>query len=687
MTRLAARRESAANRQASRKGFAMNAIWINIDEIFAWVARASLYAVAVIAVIVFAQALMRRALSAKWICALWIILLLRLAIPSGPEFGLSLWNLAPQLWVQQAISGSEIPAMQQGMAELNVQALSGGFFDDALQTAESEAAIAQGESPRPELWALLPIIWLAGALSLMCGIIIGNLRLWNTVRRLPLTADRALLELLEECRQSMRVRAKAGLVVTSRVKSPVLFGFIRPRILLPADLARELPFDSLRYILLHELAHLKRRDVLVGWLTAFLQSLHWFNPLVWWAFGRLRFDRELACDEQALSLVPEEEHRRYGDVLIGMLERYNCVHHMPAIAGILENKRQLKRRLVMIKKFKRPARREIIAFAALFAVLSIGLLTEPLLSRAGERGAFGESGIFENNVYSDCFHNGLAYSLGAIIQTENSPMRCQADGSWTKAENWEIGIAPSPPQSGEQNGIIGNDDSDYLQNFLQFYHQAPDPDPDRGSQSPPQSGEQNGIIGNDDSDYQQKLSQFYRLTFQYPRQALQAIEAFERRYANSDYIPHVRRMKAALLELNTEDAAVDKGNVTSAEPVLSGNAVISIALVQNYITYYTAEDARKELPTGLPTDAKLIHSVDPVYPEAARAAQIFGSVILSVKVDEKGTVADITILSGHELLRQAVLDAARQWRFSPATINRAPVRDVVIFSVSFSSYD
>jgi len=349
----------------------MNILGINLDEIFVWVTRASLYAVAVIAITVLVQMLTRRALSAKWIYALWIVLLLRLLIPMGPESGWSLWNLASQGgWVQQ--QGAD-------PGNVSVTVVSGSM-------AMTDAALIQNEnySMWPALRAFIPVLWLAGALLTMCGIIIGNLRLWNTVRRLPFVTDHALLELFEECRQSMRVQTVVGLIVTDRVKSPVLFGFIRPRVLLPADLVRELPPERLRYIMLHELAHLKRHDILTGWVLAFLQSLHWFNPLVWWAFRRMRFDRELACDEQVLSRVQETERRHYGDVLIGMLERFNHIHHLPAIAGILENKDQLKRRLVMIRKFRRPARREIIAFAALLAVLSIALLTEPqsLLSQS-----------------------------------------------------------------------------------------------------------------------------------------------------------------------------------------------------------------------------------------------------------------------------------------------------------------
>jgi hypothetical protein len=138
--------------------------------------------------------------------------------------------------------------------------------------------------------------------------------------------------------------------------------------------------------LLHELAHLKRGDIVTGWIVAILQSLPWFNPVIWWAFYRMRCDRETACDALVLSRMSDGARRHYGDALIGTMERFNHPQHQPAIvAGIIENKEQLKRRLVMIKKFRCPARREIAAVAVLFAVLSIALLTEPrpLLSQTG----------------------------------------------------------------------------------------------------------------------------------------------------------------------------------------------------------------------------------------------------------------------------------------------------------------
>ena len=70
------------------------------------------------------------------------------------------------------------------------------------------------------------------------------------------------------------------------------------------------------------MSHIKRRDILTGWLMTALQILHWFNPLVWLAFHRMRVDRELACDALALSYASAEESQPYGRTIIKLLESF-----------------------------------------------------------------------------------------------------------------------------------------------------------------------------------------------------------------------------------------------------------------------------------------------------------------------------------------------------------------------------
>ena len=161
-------------------------------------------------------------------------------------------------------------------------------------------------------WHITSGIWLAGTLSLVIGIAVINLRLWHSMRKLRLVTEQRLLDLLEDCKQQMRVRTVVGLVMTDRVKKPVVVWIYLSAGVIARRLYRHVRYEELRYIFLHELAHLKRGDIWIGWIVALMQSLHWFNPLVWWAFVRMRADRELACDSLVLSHVQGEEIGCYG---------------------------------------------------------------------------------------------------------------------------------------------------------------------------------------------------------------------------------------------------------------------------------------------------------------------------------------------------------------------------------------
>jgi hypothetical protein len=183
------------------------------------------------------------------------------------------------------------------------------------------------------------------------------------------------MNLLEDCKQAMGVRVPVTLVETAGVGSPALYGFVRPRLLLPAGLTRSFSLEELRYVFLHELGHIKRRDIPIGWLITALQILHWFNPLVWLAFHRMRVDRELACDALALSHVREEENRRYGQTILKLLEHFGRSAWAPSLAGTVENRNQIKERIRMIAKFKKSNRGPVLA-AALFAGLGLTTLTD-----------------------------------------------------------------------------------------------------------------------------------------------------------------------------------------------------------------------------------------------------------------------------------------------------------------------
>lgn len=83
-------------------------------------------------------------------------------------------------------------------------------------------------------------------------------------------------------------------------------------------------------------------------------------------------------------------------------------------------------------------------------------------------------------------------------------------------------------------------------------------------------------------------------------------------------------------------------------------------------------------------EAKLMRSVDPVYPEQARRAGISGEVLLQATIDEKGRVSDVKVVRGHRLLNAAAIEAVRQWQYSPALLNGNPMSVPTYVTLKFS---
>jgi beta-lactamase regulating signal transducer with metallopeptidase domain len=322
--------------------------------------KASGQAAVLIVLILAAQWVLGRRLRPGWRYALWLLVVVRLALPWTVPSALSVFNLL-------SFSKASENVISQ---KLNPGALASTAEGGVRRTSE---VLASADAPR---WRLslpwLPLLWGAGALALAAYIAKTHYRLWRCVTPCRVMIDSQVLSLLEDCKQQMGVRVPVTLVETAVVDGPCLFGFLRPRLLLPPGLTRDFSRDELRYVFLHELAHVRRHDIPLGWLMALLQILHWFNPLVWLAFSRMSADRELACDALALSHAGDEDNKPYGRTIVKLLESFGHSLRAPSLAGISEDKQQMKERIAMIAKFQKTNRGTALAFS-LF--VGLGLLT------------------------------------------------------------------------------------------------------------------------------------------------------------------------------------------------------------------------------------------------------------------------------------------------------------------------
>jgi len=330
----------------------------NLEAVFGWLLAASWQASVLVLFVLLIQGMLGARLNPRWRYALWLLVLLRLVLPTLPESTLSLFQFAPQPPVS----------------------LIAPVTEPIFPTAPLPAPPIDLPSPEPihpfSLYSLLALVWLAGAMILLVLTWHVNRQFARQMRNSPETTDPDLLKLLATTKTELGLRRSIRLIECAQVESPAIMGLFHPTLLLPADVREKFDATELRLIFLHEMAHLKRGDVIVQGLIALLQILHWFNPVLWLAFRQIRADREPATDALVLSRAGEDEKERYGLMLIKLLEHFNQRHSLPTLVGILEDKDQFKRRFSLIAKFTRGAYGWSLLGALVIGVLTVACLTK-----------------------------------------------------------------------------------------------------------------------------------------------------------------------------------------------------------------------------------------------------------------------------------------------------------------------
>ena len=224
------------------------------------------------------------------------------------------------------------------------------------------------------LLSWLVIVWLAG-IATIGSLYLGNLLKFRRIRLAARTAGESAGRILEACKTELRVRRTVRILESCAVESPTVVGWFRPTILLPLGLEVRLDAVRLRHVILHELAHVKRNDVLVSWIAALAQLLHWFNPAVWQAARLMRADMESASDAHVLGRLSRAERSEYGDMLLHLADSDAA---RPSYGlGIADHHGDLKARLIGIARFSPASFAARLTAAIGLVILSGAALIQP----------------------------------------------------------------------------------------------------------------------------------------------------------------------------------------------------------------------------------------------------------------------------------------------------------------------
>ncbi|MBV7274810.1 peptidase M56 [Clostridiaceae bacterium UIB06] len=349
--------------------------------LFNWIVQLSVAASILVVLIIIIRNLHRNIFGAKFQYIIWFVVVLRLIVPQLPTSSISIFNYIPKVNQMPPIIVANKNIQNTRIISTGARVNSAyGVYDDkdTFRGAglTSFSYIAKTTPLDQSINFIFSLIWIIGVLGISIYKMSIYIHFHNKIKKGYYMCDGEISNVLENCKNKMNITGNIKLVQTERVISPSLIGFIRPIILLPKNIEEIVPIDKLNYIFIHELAHLKRGDVVTNWIILILRTLHWFNPTIQYGLVKMCEDMEISCDSLALSYINDDETKAYGLTILTLAEKLSTHTRLPGMASLVSNKSKMKRRIIMIKLFNKKSYKLSAMAMATILVLGCSVLTD-----------------------------------------------------------------------------------------------------------------------------------------------------------------------------------------------------------------------------------------------------------------------------------------------------------------------
>jgi protein TonB len=496
-------------------------------------------------------------------------------------------------------------------------------------------------------WLLLIAVFLFAGILLRLAWIAISIRRLGRLRREG-RADAA-------CEEHDELQRMLGTCAAIRwvpgLGQPVTFGVRRPFVLLP-DSLQDRPAAVQRAVLCHELLHVQRRDWV--WLLAeeVVRAAFWFHPGVWWLVSRIQLAREEVVDE--LAVLATGARRTYIQALLTFADETPM-----APAAAFSRRRHLFRRIVLIsKESAMSSRRVVISCAATAAVVLAGTWLGV--------GAFP-------------LQQGVGILGGPALRTDAGPLERRANPITPEnpIPRRFFSVMPRYPEEARAAGLRAT--VRLLVTLDQFGRVAEV----RGSGVPVlmrREGDQLVFSAVRPGPNDPRASESAMLPF--VDAAFDAVRQWQ-------YEPPARPPISFVLAMAFSPENVEAGLVQHGGPSTLGLRP----------GYAPPPPPPPPPPPATPpagwSEGVLrvggaikpptrVTNVNPVYPDAARAAGVQGVVVLEARIEPDGRVGQARILRSVPLLDQAALDAVMQWEYEPTLLNGVPVPVLLTVTTSFT---
>ena len=273
--------------------------------------------------------------------SLWAIVAIRLIFPFSIESVLSLVPSANT--IPEEIVYAREPVIDSGVDSINH--IVNPIITEAFAPSNELTSI----NPIQVFLAVAELFWIVGIIAMTLYALISYIRIAYKIREAIYLGDR-----IYSC---------------DNIPSPFILGTFRPRIIIPSKMDE----SDKKYVVAHEMAHIKRGDHLWKPLGFLLLTVYWFNPIIWVAYILLCRDIELACDEKVIRDMCAEDKKAYSTALLNCSMPQRMVTACPLAFGEVG----VKKRIKSVLNYKKPAFWLIVAAILITVAVSVGFLTNP----------------------------------------------------------------------------------------------------------------------------------------------------------------------------------------------------------------------------------------------------------------------------------------------------------------------
>lgn len=413
--------------------------------------RASWQAAVLFAVVFVLLRFTKRWIAPKYRVLFWSVPLVRMLILVVPASSISMFNAAKSLPLTVGTSNPSMLGQYLDAADAQgwhadgngngQQHLVLGTDSIALPTQSAAASEAPNRTLW-NLWAIALMIWVTGVVIALTRWLIGFVRLQAIIRQArPIEEIRDLDQPLKELLSSDRRRLR--ILVTEIELGPATAGVVRPVILIPTRMAKDLDNEELTAVIQHEWHHICRCDAAILGLARLAAIIHWFNPLVYLNKIILRREIELAVDAATISDFGDAQRQTYGRLLLRLASSSD---NQFGLAQMASRRSKIRNRIEAIAKPQRSSwMRSMLAVFAIVVLLVTGLSdraeTQEQKPDAQTRTAATQSYAIVGQVIDKQTGEPIsAAKVQFLVDTEQDPDKRGPSGTTDDSGNYRVEV-------------------------------------------------------------------------------------------------------------------------------------------------------------------------------------------------------------------------------------------------------